>query len=275
MYKNTSQRMTSPHTPEPDCFHSFEGQRQLLLNDMEDYPSEYLMHLACPFPRHEPEKHQFFRGSCTEGWGFESLRLLISCEAKNLAANKPVWMSQAQNREFVKLNFNKSKVSVETAWDMICVALWGRNHKAEIPGMYHVPGFFQSRLIYCSNARDPHLDRQFRQVQRLTGADISLPETLMDASFSGGSIYSNKPLTALASSKPSTLDSGIGMGEDADERKNTTQGGTSAETAYPPSPGLYLPRMNGSPPLDDTGFHSLGYSNQAVLSLPYDKDLWL
>ncbi|KAH6648230.1 hypothetical protein BKA67DRAFT_538283 [Truncatella angustata] len=274
---------------------------------MEDYPSEYLMHLACPFPRHEPEKHQFFRGSCTEGWGFESLRLLMehlrhdhsldfgcpvckerfrdkrhakthkdsSCEAKNLAANKPVWMSQAQNREFVKLNFNKSKVSVETAWDMICVALWGRNHKAEIPGMYHVPGFFQSRLIYCSNARDPHLDRQFRQVQRLTGADISLPETLMDASFSGGSIYSNKPLTALASSKPSTLDSGIGMGEDADERKNTTQGGTSAETAYPPSPGLYLPRMNGSPPLDDTGFHSLGYSNQAVLSLPYDKDLWL
>ncbi|KAK9774656.1 hypothetical protein SCAR479_08741 [Seiridium cardinale] len=140
------------------------------------------------------------------------------CQGKNdPIADEPLWMSQIQHEQFLKLNFNNSKVSIKRAWDMICEALWGEAHNPQIPGMY-------SRL-----------DHRFKQLQRIKestskklGKDESSSKS-SDLDTHADSMYYNKPLSATTSGKPPTVDSGIGMGDTSESYVETRY--TSVEAA--------------------------------------------
>ncbi|KAK6077665.1 hypothetical protein SCUP515_04863 [Seiridium cupressi] len=216
---------------------------------MDEYPKDYSTYFACPFSKYEPGRHKFIKGHCTEGWGFENLRKLkmhlkhdhsldsrchkcrqrlkneekakthreLCQENNNPTADEPLWMSQIQHEQFLKLNFNNSKVSIQRAWDMICEALWGEAHNPQIPGMY-------SRL-----------DHRFKQLQLIKessstklGQDESSSKS-SDLDAHADSMYYNKPLSATISRKPPTVDSGIGMGDISETYVETSY--TSVEAA--------------------------------------------
>ncbi|KAK9412738.1 hypothetical protein SUNI508_12438 [Seiridium unicorne] len=261
MSKRAREKTTSP-SPSRAGSHC-----QFVLDIMDEYPKDYSTYFACPFSKYEPGRHKFIKGHCTEGWGFENLRKLkmhlkhdhsldsrchkcrqrlkneekakthreLCQENNNPTADEPLWMSQIQHEQFLKLNFNNSKVSIQRAWNMICEALWGEAHNPQIPGMYHAPGFYYSSMIYCSSALDSRLDHRFKQLQlikessstKLSQDESSSKSSDLDAH--ADSMYYNKPLSATISRKPPTVDSGIGMGDTSETYVETSY--TSVEGA--------------------------------------------